>query len=106
MSKNVAVERIEIRVAGADNLARRIQAGVQPAGINTGCITQNARSLHRIVERRIELPQHAIGIRRLAEERMTEAVDERQVGFYTPVILCVVFELVVHDVGGQVERAL
>src|SRR5260370_27925300 len=43
MRKDVTVQRIEIRVAGADNLARCIQAGVQPAGV-TGHKSQIGRA--------------------------------------------------------------
>ena len=100
MGKNVAVERIKIRVAGADDLAGRIQARIKVA------VRKYTRGLRWIIERRVELSQHAVGIRRLTEKRVAKAVGEGQVRFHAPVILCVVFELVVHDVCRQVEQAL
>src|SRR2546426_12480060 len=45
-------------------------------------------------------------IRWLPEERMANTIAESQISPYAPRILDVVFELVIHDVRGEVEGAL
>src|SRR5207248_3326705 len=67
---------------------------------------QDARSLRRIIERRIELSQQAQSVCRLAVEGVAESIADGHVRSPPPRVLRVVFELVVADVCSEVHEAL
>src|SRR5882762_10324194 len=110
---------VESGRVGKDETVQGIVAGIaSAAGWNAvdefyihraGC--GDARSFRGIVERRIEIDEAtgaigAAGISRLAEEGVPDSVGEGNVFPDSPGILAEVFELVVKNVGGDVERGL
>ncbi len=105
ISEDQAVQRIVVWIAGA--------AGWHTVGERDihGTRRGDAWRLGRIPERRIEVYQPAgsarpAGVGGLAEEGMPDSVGQCQVRAEAPGILSEVFELVVENVGGHVERGL